>query len=68
MRQCIYDTAFGCLKSERCNCDPKFKEENSKVVTPESCYLGKQTMEDSISKEFKEIANNNPNADQFKDI
>ena len=68
MRHCIYNTAFGCLKSERCNCDKEIKKENSKMVTPKSSNMGKQALEDSISKELREIANNSPNADQFKDI
>lgn len=51
MKHCIYDTAFGCLRSERCNCDPKIKEENSKVITPYSEQVGEQAMEIPLRKE-----------------
>jgi hypothetical protein len=48
--------------------DLQTKKENSKMVTSKSGTMGKQALENSLSKEFKEIANNSPNADQFKDI
>lgn len=48
--------------------DLQTKKENSKMVTSKSGSMGKQALEDSISKKFKEMINCFPSPDQFKDM